>query len=365
MIRGIESTAPILITGAAGFIGFQLARRLLAMGRRVIGIDNLNDYYDVGLKHARLERLRAADRFSFLRMDIADPVRLEGLFARQQLSAVLHMAAQAGVRHSIENPQAFIRSNVQGFLNVLEGCRKGTVRHLVFASSSSVYGSDGSTPFSVHHRTDHPASLYAATKKSNELIAHAYASLYGIPCTGVRLFTVYGPWGRPDMAVYSFTKDILEGRPINLFNHGRMRRDFTFIDDIVEMILRVMDRVPTGDPRRDAGRPDALSNSAPYRVYNLGRGEPAGLAELIALLEESLGRRAVLNMLPAHPADAPETFADMRETAEAIGFLPATSLKDGLRQFVDWYRSYHAPAVPRFSPPISLTAEPPAAGILV
>ena len=365
MIQNRVQALPVLITGVAGFIGFQLARRLLAIGYRVVGIDNLNDYYDVNLKLSRLGLLSDFDRFSFRRMDIAVPESVEGLFLRQRFSAVLHMAAQAGVRYSIENPQAFIQSNVQGFLNVLEGCRKGSVRHLVYASSSSVYGSDRPTPFSVHHRADHPASLYAATKKSDELMAHAYASLYGIPCTGVRLFTVYGPWGRPDMAVFSFTKSILEGRPIELYNHGRMRRDFTYIDDIVNMILRVMDRVPAGNALRDKGNPDAAFSSAPCRIYNLGHGQPVSLMELIAMLERLLGKKAAVNLVPPQPADALETCADMKDTEEDIGPLPRTSLDDGVRQFVDWYRWYHESSdpVPILPPP--LPAETLTTGISV
>ena len=331
----------ILVTGAAGFIGFHLSRRLLERGDRVTGIDNLNDYYDVNLKTARLKQLEAQGQFRFEMMDLADHEAVAGLFVREQFDAVVNLAAQPGVRYSLVNPQAYGSSNLTGFLNVLEGCRHGKVKHFVFASSSSVYGTNTLMPFSVHHNVDHPASLYAATKKANELMAHAYASLYRLPCTGLRFFTVYGPWGRPDMAYFLFTKAILEGRPIDVFNQGKMKRDFTYIDDIIEGVVRVMDRVPQPDARWSGDRPDPATSYAPYRIYNIGNNRAVELGRFIEILEECLGRKAQLRMLPMQPGDVPATYADVDDLTRDTGFRPDTPLETGLRKFVAWYREYY------------------------
>ena len=332
---------PILVTGAAGFIGFHLARKLLDCGCSVVGVDNLNDYYDVSLKLSRLAVLESHDRFLFSKLDITERKPLFELFCRQEFTVVLHMAAQAGVRYSLENPHAYAESNVQGFLNILEGCRMVGIRHLVFASSSSVYGANGRIPFSVHDNVDHPVSLYAATKKTNELMAHAYASLYALPCSGLRLFTVYGPWGRPDMAIFSFTKNILEARPIEVYNNGKMIRDFTYIDDIVEMILRIAKRVPMGDSNWQAEQPDPASSFAPYRIYNLGHGAPVDLMHLIETLEKYLCKKAVVHFLPLQPGDVIGTHADMKDTEREIGRTPRTTVDEGIRHFVEWYKAYH------------------------
>lgn len=331
----------ILVTGAAGFIGFHLCRRLVSEGDDVVGIDNLNDYYDVGLKTERLRRLEGDSNFRFLKIDTADRVAMERLFSADRFAIVVHLAAQAGVRYSLINPHAYIESNVVGFLNILEGCRHGGVGHLVFASSSSVYGSNTLVPFSVHHNVDHPVSLYAATKKSNELMAHAYASLYNIPCTGLRFFTVYGPWGRPDMAYYLFAKAIIEGRPINVFNNGKMRRDFTYIDDIIEGVVRVMNKIPQPNPEWRGDQPDPATSYAPYRVYNIGNNNAVDLMRFIEILEQCIGKKATVRFLPMQPGDVPETYADVSDLIMDTGFRPDTPLEQGLRKFVEWFRDFH------------------------
>ena len=331
----------VLVTGAAGFIGYHLSLRLLAAGRQVVGIDNLNDYYDVGLKQARLEQLQAHAGFGFEQLDLADRVGMARLFARHGFDVVVNLAAQAGVRYSLENPAAYIDSNLVGFGNVLEGCRQSGVRHLVFASSSSVYGANTKVPFSVHDNVDHPVSLYAASKKANELMAHSYSHLFGLPVTGLRFFTVYGPWGRPDMAYFSFTQKILAGKPIPVFNNGQMQRDFTYIDDIVEGIVRVMDQLPSGNSAWSGEHPDPASSYAPYRIYNIGNNQPVPLLEMIELLEKALGRKAEMQMLPMQAGDVKATFADIDDLRTAVGFQPRTTLAEGLRHFVDWYQHYY------------------------
>jgi UDP-glucuronate 4-epimerase len=334
-------TQKILVTGAAGFIGFHLSRRLLERGLEVIGTDNLNDYYDVTLKQARLRLLEAYPNFRFLRISLEDRPAMESLFAGESFNMVVNLAAQAGVRYSLQNPHAYVESNVLGFLNILEGCRSCSVKHLVYASSSSVYGANTLVPFSTHHSVDHPVSLYAATKKSNELMAHTYAHLYGLPTTGLRFFTVYGPWGRPDMAYFSFTKAILEGRPIDVYNHGLMQRDFTYIDDIIEGIVRVLERIPHPDPAWDAASPDPSVSSAPFRLYNIGNNRPVELGRFIEILEECLGRKACRNMQPLQAGEVVVTCADVDDLMRDVGFKPATPLDQGLRQFVAWYREYY------------------------
>jgi UDP-glucuronate 4-epimerase len=331
----------ILITGAAGFIGFHLANRLCAAGHEICGLDNLNDYYDVALKQARLDKLSSHQNFTFEKIDLADRAAVKTLFSQFKPEIVINMAAQAGVRYSIENPHAYVDSNVQGFLNVLEGARHNDVEHLIFASSSSVYGLNTALPFSTHHNVDHPISLYAATKKSNELMAHTYAHLYGLPCTGLRFFTVYGPWGRPDMAVYGFTRRILAGQTIDVYNHGDMKRDFTYIDDIVEAIARLVDRPAGRDEQWNGERPTPSSSSAPYRLYNIGNNNPEQLMDLIETLEDALGVKAVKNMMEMQPGDVYATYADTDDLMVDVGFRPSTSLKDGLGKFVDWYKDYH------------------------
>jgi len=331
----------VLVTGAAGFIGFYVSRSFLDKGFEVLGIDNLNDYYDVGLKRARLSALEGHGNFRFLLMDISDRGGMARLFEGERFDVVVNMAAQAGVRYSLLNPHAYVDSNLAGFVNVLEGCRRGEAAHLVFASSSSVYGANARSPFSVHHRADHPLSLYGATKRANELMAHAYASLYGLPVTGLRFFTVYGPWGRPDMAYFLFTKAILEGRPIDVYNHGKMKRDFTYIDDVTEAVVLIAQRPPGPDPRWDPAEPDAASSRAPYRLHNVGNSRPVELGRFIEALEECLGLRAVKNFLPMQAGDVLETCADVDDLAEAVGFRPETPLEEGLRRFVDWYRGYY------------------------
>ena len=331
----------ILVTGAAGFIGFHLSRRLLKDGDAVVGLDNLNDYYDVSLKQARLKLLQENEGFRFIRASLADRNELDSLFAKNGFEIVVNLAAQAGVRYSLENPYAYLDSNLTGFLNILEGCRHHPVKHLVFASSSSVYGGNTRMPFSTRDNVDHPLSLYAATKKSNELMAHAYASLYRIPCTGLRFFTVYGPWGRPDMALFLFTRAILENRPIDVFNHGKMKRDFTYIDDIVEGVVRVLDRIPEPDPAWRGDSPDPSSSFAPYRLYNIGNHRPVDLMEYITVLEDQLGRKAIRNLLPMQAGDVPATCADVDDLTAAVGFRPATPIKEGIRRFVAWYREYY------------------------
>ncbi|MCX5838272.1 MAG: NAD-dependent epimerase [Deltaproteobacteria bacterium] len=331
----------ILVTGAAGFIGFHLSRRLLAEGDAVIGLDNLNSYYDVTLKQARLKILGKNENFRFVRADLSDREAMERLFGENRFEIVMNLAAQAGVRYSLENPHAYMDSNLVGFLNILEGCRHHGVKHLVFASSSSVYGANTRMPFSVHDNVDHPLSLYAATKKANELMAHAYASLYRLPCTGLRFFTVYGPWGRPDMALFLFTRAILEGRPIDVFNEGRMERDFTYIDDIVEGLVRVLERLPAPNPGWQGDSPDPSSSFAPYRLYNIGNNRPVALMEFIEVLEGQLGRKAIKNFLPLQAGDVPATCADVDDLMAAVGFRPATPITEGIRRFVAWYREYY------------------------
>ncbi len=331
----------ILVTGAAGFIGFHLCRQLAARGYEVTGLDNLNDYYDVSLKLDRLKQMSLERNFKPVRLDLADREGVAALFAGGKFEAVVNLAAQAGVRYSLKNPHAYADSNLQGFLNVLEGCRHNGVRHLVFASSSSVYGANTRMPFSVHQNVDHPVSLYAATKKANELMAHTYASLYGLPCTGLRFFTVYGPWGRPDMAYFLFTKAICEGRPIDVFNHGKMERDFTYIDDIIEGVVRVMERPPAPDPGWDRANPDPATSYAPYKIYNIGNNTPVQLLRFIEIIEECLGKKAEKNFLPMQPGDVPATYADIDELVRDAGFKPETPLEEGLKKFVDWYKEYY------------------------
>jgi UDP-glucuronate 4-epimerase len=334
-------TGKFLVTGAAGFIGFHLTRRLLAEGREVVGLDNLNDYYDVRLKEARLAQLQGQPAFTFVKQDLAERAGMETLFSQHAFAGVVNLAAQAGVRYSLTNPYAYLNSNLTGFLNVLEGCRHQEVRHLVYASSSSVYGANTKMPFSEHDHVDHPVSLYAASKKANELMAHSYAHLYGLPCTGLRFFTVYGPWGRPDMSLFLFTRAILEGHPIDVFNYGRHKRDFTFIDDIVEGLVRVLRQPPEPDENWKSDLPDPATSRAPYRVYNIGNNQPVELLHVITLLESALGRKAQLNLLPLQAGDVPETFADVEALARATGFRPSTSIQEGISRFVAWYRDYY------------------------
>jgi len=342
--------ARILVTGAAGFIGSHLAIRLLDRGDSVVGIDNMNTYYDVTLKEARLRRLEGRDGFTFLRMDLADKDRMTALFADDHFDSVVNLAAQAGVRYSLSNPRAYLDSNVIGFLNVLEACRHNEVGHLVYASSSSVYGANTRMPFSVHQNVDHPLSLYAASKKSNELMAHAYSHLFGLPTTGLRFFTVYGPWGRPDMALFLFTKAILEGRPIDVFNHGKMRRDFTYIDDIVTGIAAVVNRVPSKNPSWDSDTPDPASSRAPYRLYNIGNNNPVELMHLIETLEKCLGVKAAKNMLEMQAGDVPATSADIDDLERDVGFRPNTPIEWGVDLFVRWYKEYHNVSQPPVTP---------------
>ena len=330
-----------LITGAAGFIGMHVCGRLLGAGHEVVGIDNLNDYYDVRLKEARLEYLRRSANFRFERLDIADEADMRSLFSRERAARVIHLAAQAGVRHSLLNPQAYVSSNLVGFVNILEGCRHNDVEHLVYASSSSVYGGNTRLPYVEHDNVDHPVSLYAATKKSNELMAHTYSHLFGLPTTGLRFFTVYGPWGRPDMALFLFTKAILEGEPIKVFNHGNMVRDFTYIDDIAEGVVRVADMPARPSPAFDAAKPDPATSWAPYRIYNIGNHRPVGLMDYIDAIETCLGKNAEKVLLPLQPGDVPATNADIGELQNAVGFAPKTTVEEGVRRFVDWYRSYY------------------------
>lgn len=332
----------ILVTGAAGFIGSALALRLLERGERIVALDNLNDYYDVGLKEARLARLSAYSGFEFEKADIADRERMSRLFGERQFDAVMHLAAQAGVRYSIENPGAYIDANLVGFANVIEGARRSQVRHFVFASSSSVYGANAKLPFAEDDNIDHPVSLYAATKKANELMAHSYAHLYRLPCTGLRFFTVYGPWGRPDMALFKFTRGILAGDTIPVFNRGEMVRDFTYVDDIVEGVARVIDRPAQADPAWTALAPAPSSSNAPYRIYNIGNNQPVKLMRYIEVLEQCLGKKAKLELLPMQAGDVRETIADVSRLEAATGFKPATPIELGIRRFVEWYRSYYA-----------------------
>ncbi|MBN8441489.1 MAG: NAD-dependent epimerase [Thauera sp.] len=331
----------ILVTGAAGFIGMHTSERLLARGDEVVGLDNLNDYYDPTLKEARLARLTPNKGFRFVKMDVADRVGMERLFAEEKFDRVIHLAAQAGVRYSLQNPHAYVDSNLVGFINILEGCRHNKVQHLTYASSSSVYGGNTKMPFSEHDSVDHPVSLYAATKKANELMAHTYSHLYGLPTTGLRFFTVYGPWGRPDMALFLFTKAILEGRAIDVFNHGKMKRDFTFIDDIVEGVIRTMDHVAEADPGFNPDQPDPGRSNVPFRVFNIGNHDPVELMAFIAAIEKSLGKTAEKNFLPLQDGDVPATYADTSELNAWTGFAPATSVEEGVGRFVQWYRGYY------------------------
>jgi UDP-glucuronate 4-epimerase len=331
----------ILVTGAAGFIGANLSLKLLERGDEVVGIDNLNDYYDVNLKLARLERLRGYDRFKFIKLEIADKAAVEALFARERFQRVMHLAAQAGVRYSITHPHAYIDANIVGFINILEGCRHHTVEHLAYASSSSVYGANTKMPFSVHDTVDHPVSLYAATKKANELMAHTYSHLYKLPTTGLRFFTVYGPWGRPDMSLFLFTRNIMEGKPIDVFNYGNHRRDFTYIDDIVEGVIRVIDQPAQANLDWQSENPDTASSFAPYRLYNIGNNQPVPLLTFIETLEKCLGKAAIKNLLPMQPGDVPETYADVSELVDDLGYKPATLLEDGIRNFVQWYKDFY------------------------
>lgn len=331
----------ILVTGAAGFIGFHLSKCLLSKGKEVIGIDNLNNYYDVSLKKARLAILKQQSNFSFHLLDLADKQGISQLFINYEVEIVVNLAAQAGVRYSLVNPHAYIDSNLVGFINILEGCRNQKVSHLVFASSSSVYGANTKIPFSVHDNVDHPISLYAATKKSNELMAHTYSHLYNLPTTGLRFFSVYGPWGRPDMAMFIFTKAILENQPINVFNYGKMRRDFTYIDDIVEGIIRVINKIPQSNPNWSGNKPDPGSSMAPYKLYNIGNNNPVELIHFIQVIETYLGKKAEKNMLPLQPGDVPINYADVNDLAKDLGFNPTTTIEVGIKYFVDWYRSYY------------------------
>jgi UDP-glucuronate 4-epimerase len=331
----------ILLTGAAGFIGFHTTQRLLARGHEVTGLDNLNDYYDVTLKKARLAQLEKHPSFKFIKMDLADEVGMATLFAEGRFQRVIHLAAQAGVRYSLQDPHAYVRSNVTGTLNVLEGCRHNAVEHLVYASTSSVYGANTNMPFSVHNIADHPLTLYATTKRTNELMAHNYSALFKIPTTGLRFFTVYGPWGRPDMALFMFTRNILEGKPIDVFNNGHHKRDFTYVDDIAEGVVRACERVAQPDPNWNSNSPDPASSSAPFRIYNIGNNQPVQLMRYIEVLEECLGRKAQKNFLPMQLGDVPETFADIDDLVKDVGYRPATPVEVGVRNFVDWFCQYY------------------------
>jgi UDP-glucuronate 4-epimerase len=333
---------PMLVTGAAGFIGFHVARRLLKDGRSVIGLDNLNAYYDPALKQARLAELAKERGFRFVKLDLADRAGMAALFAEHRFRDVVHLAAQAGVRHSLVDPHTYADANLTGFLNILEGCRQAKSRHLVYASSSSVYGANTQMPFSVGQNVDHPLSLYGATKKANELMAHAYAHLFGLPTTGLRFFTVYGPWGRPDMAMWLFTDAILAGRPIRLFNHGNMRRDFTFVDDVVESVVRLVDQPAQPDAGWSSDAPDPASSAAPWRVYNVGNNQPVEVKQVVRLIEQALGRTAVCDLVAMQPGDVPATYADVDALAQAVDFAPRTPVEVGVRRFVDWFTAYHA-----------------------
>lgn len=337
----LMSSNRVLVTGAAGFIGYHLSMRLCAMGYKVIGIDNLNDYYDVGLKESRLANLKALSNFNFYKLSLEDKLELDEIFKNESVDFVVNLAAQAGVRYSIKNPYAYIQSNVIGFLNVLEACRHYPVKHLIYASSSSVYGANRKMPFSTHDNVDHPLALYAATKKSNELMAHAYSNLYSIPSTGLRFFTVYGPFSRPDMALFLFTKSILEGKPIDVFNYGRMKRDFTYVDDIVEGIVRLLPCAPKGNPSWNGERPDPATSFAPYKLYNIGNNKPVELLYYIEVLEAKLGKKAIKNFLPLQDGDVPETYADVDDLIQDVGFKPVTPIELGIENFLKWYLDYY------------------------
>ena len=338
----MDSQKPVLVTGAAGFIGFHFARKLLEDGLPVFGLDNLNDYYDPALKRSRLDILEGYPEFRFFKLDLCDRASIEALFRDHPIDIAVHLAAQAGVRYSLVNPHAYAETNIGGFLNILEGCRAAQVKHLLFASSSSVYGGNEKTPFSVKDNVDHPVSLYAATKKANELMAHTYAHLYGIPCTGLRFFTVYGPWGRPDMALFLFTRAILAGKPIDVFNHGQMRRDFTYIDDITGAMRLIIEEPAQPNPAWNGTSPDPATSTAPYRIYNIGNNEPVKLMDFIATLEDCLGKKAELNLLPMQPGDVKETYADIEDLSLHFGFRPKTSIREGVARFVEWYRGYYS-----------------------
>ncbi|SMF54356.1 UDP-glucuronate 4-epimerase [Alteromonadaceae bacterium Bs31] len=331
----------VLVTGAAGFIGYHLSEKLLARGDEVVGIDNLNDYYDVNLKLSRLEHLKAHQAFSFTKLDLADRAGMEQLFQDHAFDRVVNLAAQAGVRYSIENPHAYVDSNLVGFVNILEGCRHSNVAHLSYASSSSVYGANTLQPFSELHNVDHPVSLYAASKKANELMAHTYSNLFKLPTTGLRFFTVYGPWGRPDMALFLFTKGILDQQPINIFNNGQMIRDFTYIDDIVEGVVRVTDKIPTANPEWNSDKPDPSSSFCPYRVFNIGNNTPVKLMDFVEAIEKATEKTAIKNMMPIQPGDVPSTCADVSALEQEVDFKPSTSVQDGVNKFVSWYREYY------------------------
>ena len=331
----------ILVTGAAGFIGYHTSVQLLERGDTVVGLDNFNDYYDVNLKHSRAEYLQQFENFSLARISLEDRTAMEKLFADEQFEKVVHLAAQAGVRYSIENPHSYIESNIVGTMHILEGCRHHNVEHLVYASSSSVYGANTTMPFSIHQNVDHPLALYGATKKANELMAHTYSNLYELPTTGLRFFTVYGPFGRPDMALFMFTKNIIEGKPIDVFNYGNHRRDFTYVDDIVEGVIRTMDHTATGNDQWDGASPDPGTSRAPYRIYNIGNQEPVELMRYIELIEENLGRKAEKNLLPMQPGDVPDTYADASDLSNDVGYRPSTPIETGVKNFVDWYLEYY------------------------
>lgn len=331
----------VLVTGAAGFIGFHLSKKLSSLGYKVVGFDNLNDYYDVNLKKSRLAILQLQDSFEFIQGNLIDRKAISDLFRNHTIGYVVNLAAQAGVRYSLTNPHAYLESNLHGFLNVLEACRHNNVKHLVYASSSSVYGANKKMPFSVHQNVDHPLSLYAASKKSNELMAHTYSALYNLPTTGLRFFTVYGPYGRPDMALFIFTKAILEGKPIDIYNYGKMKRDFTYVEDIVEGITRLIPTVPTPNEHWTGLNPDPSSSFAPYRIFNIGNNQPVQLMDFVEAIEEKLGMKAVKNLLPLQDGDVPETYADVEALIKAVGFKPATSIKDGIDKFIDWYKDYY------------------------
>lgn len=333
--------AKILVTGVAGFVGFFLAQKLLDRGDEIIALDNINDYYDVNLKYDRLAQLEGRKNFTFYKLDLADRTGMEQLFAEHKFDKVAHLAAQAGVRYSLKNPHTYINSNLVGFIHILEGCRHQNVEHLVFASSSSVYGANTKMPFSVHDNVDHPLSLYAATKKSNELMAHTYSHLYNLPTTGLRFFTVYGPWGRPDMALFTFTKLILSGKPIDVYNYGKMQRDFTYIDDIVEGVIRTLDKIPEPNPKWSGEHPDPSTSKAPYKIYNIGNNQPVELIRFIEVLEDCLGMKAEKNLLPLQPGDVLATYADVDDLAKDVDFKPSTPIEVGIDNFVKWYRSYY------------------------
>ncbi len=332
---------PILVTGAAGFIGFHTARRLVEAGREVIGVDNLSPYYDPKLKQARLQQLAGAKNFKFVRLDLADRAGTAALFAEHKFPLVVHLAAQAGVRYSLVEPYAYADANLDGFLNILEGCRHNGCQHLLYASSSSVYGANTKMPFRTSDNVDHPLSLYGATKKANELTAHSYSHLFNLPTTGLRFFTVYGPWGRPDMAMWIFTKAIDAGKPIKLFNHGNMKRDFTYVDDVVQAVARLIDRPAQGDPTWSSDAPDPSRSSAPWRIYNIGNNSPVDVLEVVKILEQAIGKKAIRELLPMQPGDVPATFADVDDLMRDVGFKPSTPIAEGIAQFVTWYKQYH------------------------